>query len=174
MLCDGVATVAFMRDPNASSRTPRAPQSIWDAFWGVPMVDPIGIGTGTTQRLQVMVADLILLIHEWAEERVSPSFVMLVSIPLLGTRRFGSDCPGNCRCRYTPNTGHLFAAALCTGFWTRRVWPGETGAINVVLANTEAIVFSFSVKSWMPVLPSNSIRSDLPVTTVASNDLLEQ
>ena len=34
-------------------------------------------------------------------------------------------------------------AHLCAGFWTRRVRPGETSAINVVLANREAIVFSF-------------------------------
>jgi hypothetical protein len=42
-------------------------------------------------------------------DQVSPSF-MMVFIPLLANRRFGSDCPGNCRCRYTPNNEHSVAA----------------------------------------------------------------
>jgi hypothetical protein len=48
---------------------PGAPQSIWHAFWGVPMVAPIGIGTGTTHILQVLVAYLAPLSPGWAESK---------------------------------------------------------------------------------------------------------
>ena len=70
---------------------------------GLPLC---GIGTGTTHRLQVLVDDLISPQSWMGGDRVSPSF-MMVSIPSLANRRFGSDCPGNCRCRYTPMCGRL-------------------------------------------------------------------